>query len=298
MQGKIIDLIQGSDEWKQFRKGKIGASDVPAICGVSPYQTAAKLLTEKVTGVTRQVSDYVQKIFDTGHEWEEKIRSEHFSNYKPVVVQSAYNPDLFCSLDGLNENQTEILEIKSTSKNEYWEDIGFGKVPTEYDFQIQYQFFVTGLKEAKLAVINKNTNALRIINVYRNDTRIDLLVQTVTKFLEQMKQGVVPVQQLQNETMEHIAQTKATIDEYKKLIKAEEDKLKALGEGLLNQFPEATKIEGAGCKIEWASRKGNIDYDQIEVLKTVDLEKYRKPSSRYVKLTVLKQKKEGNDDNE
>ena len=220
------------------------------------------------------------------------------TNYKPVVVQSAYNPDLFCSLDGLNENQTEILEIKSTSKNEYWEDIGFGKVPTEYDFQIQYQFFVTGLKEAKLAVINKNTNALRIINVYRNDTRIDLLVQTVTKFLEQMKQGVVPVQQLQNETMEHIAQTKATIDEYKKLIKAEEDKLKALGEGLLNQFPEATKIEGAGCKIEWASRKGNIDYDQIEVLKTVDLEKYRKPSSRYVKLTVLKQKKEGNDDNE
>src|ERR1700690_2844696 len=41
-------LVQGTKEWLDFRKDKVGASDAPVIMGVSPWSTPLKLWEEKM----------------------------------------------------------------------------------------------------------------------------------------------------------------------------------------------------------------------------------------------------------
>ncbi len=44
--------------------------------------------------------------------------------------------------------------------------------------------------------------------------------------------------------------------------------------------------EGKGIKVAEIERKGSVDYSAIPDLKGMDLEPYRKPSSKYFKITL------------
>jgi len=44
--------------------------------------------------------------------------------------------------------------------------------------------------------------------------------------------------------------------------------------------------EGKGVKLAEIERKGSIDYTAIEILKSIDLEKYRKTGSKFWKITL------------
>ena len=44
------ELVQQSEEWLEFRRSRIGASDAPIIMGVSPWKTHYKLWVEKIQG--------------------------------------------------------------------------------------------------------------------------------------------------------------------------------------------------------------------------------------------------------
>lgn len=71
---KIHNLVQGSPEWLAFRAQHFGASDAPAMMGVSPYKTRQQLLREKATGITPDVSPEQQAIMDSGHRFEALAR--------------------------------------------------------------------------------------------------------------------------------------------------------------------------------------------------------------------------------
>jgi len=43
-----VILRQNTPEWLEVRKTKLGASDAPAILGISPYKTAYQLFLEKM----------------------------------------------------------------------------------------------------------------------------------------------------------------------------------------------------------------------------------------------------------
>ena len=44
----IDDLEQGTDEWRAWRKGVIGASDAPKIMGENPWGSRESLMNEKL----------------------------------------------------------------------------------------------------------------------------------------------------------------------------------------------------------------------------------------------------------
>lgn len=299
MQYKTIDIIQGSQPWLDFRKDKIGASDYPTIIGKSPYQKHADLLMSKL-GFGKAISTYQQKLFDDGHEWEAKIRDAHFKEFQPIVIYREDHDRLFCSLDGFVNNT--ILEIKSTRSDKILDDVKRGVLPEHFEAQIDFQLFISGAKSATLCVVDVRTGEPFVIENITQSKDIDLAA--CYSFLAELDSGIVPVQHLaQNETLEYIARSKAVVKEYQALIDAEEEKIKQMAEGLL-AIHEAEKIEGAGVRVEWAERKGNIDYGKIEALKGVDLEKYRKKSSRFIKISLVETNKQqqiemkGNDDHE
>ena len=70
------ELQQGSPEWHAHRATTWNASDAPAMMGVSQNTTRGELLRMYATGITKGVSDWVQKfLFDKGHDTEAKARA-------------------------------------------------------------------------------------------------------------------------------------------------------------------------------------------------------------------------------
>lgn len=98
---KVIDsLVPGSPAWLQSRS----ASKAPAMMGVSSYQTRNELLHQMFTGITPEVSDKTQRLFDSGHETEalaREIVDEHLDDTLAPVCGESDDGYLTASFDGL-----------------------------------------------------------------------------------------------------------------------------------------------------------------------------------------------------
>ena len=107
------DFQYGEFDVEQDRDKYIGGSDIPVICGISPFKTRWQLLLEKAG--LEQSSFSGNKYTEYGHIIEPKIReninAEMFTNFKPTRL---IHNDLRLHTDGFNGEC--VLEIKSTSK--------------------------------------------------------------------------------------------------------------------------------------------------------------------------------------
>lgn len=294
MRFKSIPLIQGSQPWLDYRKGRIGASDIPAICSVSgAYNTRSNLLYEKITGISEPVSAFTQALFDKGHEIEIEARDGYNktfqTNYTPAVVQSIDNELFFASLDGMDETTESIMEVKSTMRDEYLNLAMDNKIPDVYNYQIQWQLFITGFNQAVCVVVDSRDRIANVVHVVRNDSLIEEIKTQAEAFLKVMSVTLSPYVQIETKEIRTIAATMEQVRHYKKLIKQAEKEINEQAENLLKQY-NALSIEGAGVVIDYQERIGSVQYDLIPELKNVDLNKYRKESTKSVRIKEKKVK--------
>src|ERR1700733_11913673 len=102
---KQIQIIQGSPEWHNWRRKGIGASDVAALFGKSPYKTKRDLWFEKA-GLGEPDDEDRTYIFRKGHEAEAELR-ELFSKHTKIEISPACfeKDDIFlASLDGYHKS--------------------------------------------------------------------------------------------------------------------------------------------------------------------------------------------------
>ena len=128
-----VELVQGSDEWKAWRSTVLGASEVPAVLGLSPYQKPWNVWEAKVHGVVTENSFILQK----GHEIESRVRANYeltHDDFPPVCFQRDF---IGASLDGYNGKSA--LEIKYVGKDH------IDTIPPHHMAQIQAQLWVTGV---------------------------------------------------------------------------------------------------------------------------------------------------------
>lgn len=292
---KVIDLPQGSNEWLEFRKNKIGGSDIPSIMDLAgAFKSRKELLEEKLTGKSKEVTEFQKSIFERGHELEAIARArieKHLGhNFPPLVIQSTTNESFMASLDGFNVERGEVLEIKSTKNKEKLEQANREEVTDIFGVQLQWQMMLSGAKRGYLAVINsEDETELHLIEQVPNEEKQQEILAAVAKFIADKSKAVAPITDLQSTTLDYIERSKRVIAEYQKLIDLEEDKIKEMAAKVLDEY-KAEKIKGGNVTIEWATRKGNIDYGRIPQLENVDLEPFRKPASRFVKITVKGEK--------
>lgn len=297
---KTIELVQGTKEWQEYRFGKIGASDVPSIIGAEgAYRSYNDLLTEKITGIAPKVSEYLEKKFADGHEWEQVIRDQLKSegqDFVPCVAYFEMEPRFIASLDGVCGDT--ILECKYTESKKIVDQLYAGKIPDVYSAQIQWQFFVTGLSKALLCVVY-NGELIKCA-VERNQAFIDEMLPIVQEFLERMEMGSLPMRGLETPMMMEIKNLKEEAQYLKSLADQFEEKAEHLAKSILDDL-KADHITGLGLTIQMVERQGSVDYKAIPELANVNLEKYRKPSSKYLKISVSKKQPtttkqiEGND---
>lgn len=141
---KIHNVAQGSAEWHALRAQHFTASEAPAMMGASKYQTRTDLLTMKKTGITPEVTQAQQYIFDKGHATEALARP-----LVEVMIGEELYPvvgtegNLLASMDGATMLGETLFEHK------LWNESLVAQVKAEdlaphYYWQLEQQLLVSG----------------------------------------------------------------------------------------------------------------------------------------------------------
>ncbi|WP_286237945.1 lambda-exonuclease family protein [Neptuniibacter halophilus] len=144
----ILDLVQGSPEWHQARASRFTASEAPAMMGASKYQTRSDLLKQKATGITPDVSEHQQRIFDNGHEAEAKARPLAERIIGEELFPATATPDdqalnLLASFDGITMMEDVCWEHKLWNKS-LAASITADELEPHYFWQLEQQLLVSG----------------------------------------------------------------------------------------------------------------------------------------------------------
>lgn len=164
----LIELIQGSDQWKQWRMSRITATDIPIILGSSPFKTKLELWEEKLGLRPPQPLNAAMARGQALEPEARKLASDLLDiDFRPVVMESTKYPWLAASLDGLGwcKNQY-ILEIKCPGLKGHEAAIN-GIIANYYIDQMNHCLLVTGCEKCYYCSYYPNhEKELIIIEVY------------------------------------------------------------------------------------------------------------------------------------
>ena len=149
LKSRSTGLKQKSADWVNARKDTIGASEVSALTGKSPFETPKTLLQKKI-----QPPAMHNNVACTWGSLFEPIARKYFEKKHSVSVfghtlslKLAENDPLFgkvtCSLDGYflnSDNELVLLEFKCPFKRE----IAKNRIPSQYSDQIQTCLALSG----------------------------------------------------------------------------------------------------------------------------------------------------------
>jgi putative phage-type endonuclease len=286
---KAIDFEQGTQEWHAWRNARLAdggprimASDLPAIMGVSPYETTHQLWM-RMTG--RAGPKKTNRAMQRGHEYEPVVRARLEESTGTTITPLCCEPLpgepapewAACSLDGLSDTWDEIHEIKVPGAKAFQEVLE-GRVPEQWMPQIQWQLLITGVRRARLTAFDpgdgviSDQERMASVMVFPDSTYHAKLVSAATRF----RDAVMADRPLVGDDLTNLSI--AWLKAYDAAKKAE-DSLKAAQAALLAAAPEGERVDTPVAIITRAMREGTIDYARLLKDLNVDektLESYRK----------------------
>jgi len=180
-----MELKQNTPEWLAHRKNCIGASDIAAIIGVSPWITAFDLWEIKM-GLKEVVQNAAMK---RGQDMEEIARLSYIflkgEHVAPVVLTHKERPFMIASLDGYNAEIPLAVEIKCGNKQDHLKAGKKGIIPDKYYPQLQHQIEVAGLDSIDYFSYYPDLDPV-VIKVERNQEYIDNLLAREAEFYDCM----------------------------------------------------------------------------------------------------------------
>lgn len=290
---KEIKLEQGSQEWLDFRKSRIMASDIPIILGVSKWSTPYVLWQEKLGFKEGQKENFAMR---RGSELEPFVRDlyndKHETKFVPMVICHDELEFFGASLDGIYKD--EVLEIKCTSLENH-RLAEEGKIPDVYYPQVQWQLFVAGLEKG-VYVSYFDREIAEVKYTIDLDYVTNTLIPKAKEFLTYLTDYIEPPKsdkdyiQITDPEFEKYAReykaSKEMLDLYDEKVKYYKNKLISLtddsnckGYGLSLKRVESTRVDNA-------KRLKDIFKDFPELETTYSDEKYKSESIGYWKITI------------
>lgn len=280
---KRIELEQGTEQWLEWRRNKITATDSSIITGYNTFPGSSPynlFLEKKGYGKIREMTEDML----LGKELEPLARVKFMEKVgtfvKPVCVESSEFDWSAASLDGLSADNKTLVEIK-VHRPATFQKVKEAGVPTYYFPQLQKQLYVCELDTIFYFCINRQTHEEHIIQMGRDEGFIKKMIQMELEFLECLETDTPPKEcdnDFIEDTSERFNQTASDYLRIKNAIKDLELKEAHLrGELIEMSFDRNTK--GNGIKLQKIIRKGNVEYQKIPALQNINLEIYRKPAS-------------------
>ena len=177
---EITAIIEDHDAWLAQRAKGIGGSDIAAICGLSPFQTAVDVWMTK-TG--RAAPKAETPAMHWGHNLEAVVADEYakvtgFELRPGVHIASGCRVG---NTDRMVPGAKRILEVKTASpyKANEWGEPGTDEIPEHYLTQVQWYLGLLPADEYEAADVPVliGGNDFRIYHVERDDTLIAQLIE-------------------------------------------------------------------------------------------------------------------------
>ena len=183
---ELPNLEQGSDEWRKWRKGVIGASEAPTIMNENRFQSAQYLRDQKLGLKAEFTGNAATR---EGHALEFEARKVLIQQFKidlfPTVIQDGEIPYIAASLDAIDARHSAVFEIKCGAKA--YEMVSAKKdVPQYYYGQLQHILMVTQLDKIVYAAYRPHKKLLTL-EIGRDDTYITRLRQAEEEFADSLR---------------------------------------------------------------------------------------------------------------
>lgn len=196
------EIEQGTDAWKQLRRGKATASRIADIIaktktgwGASRANYAADLIAERLTGVT--VEGYINAAMQHGTDTEPEARAAYEFLFDcevnqvafvehPTIAMSGASPDGCVGDDG-------IVEFKCPLTATHLGTLLGEPIPAKYITQVMWQLACTGRKWCDwCSYDNRLPESMRLYTyrIKRDDALIASLEKEVTTFLAEVDRKV------------------------------------------------------------------------------------------------------------
>lgn len=187
------DLVQGSDEWVEFRPSYYGASEAAVMLALSSKTKRSELLHMKHTATAKEFGVWVQKnILDYGHEVEEMARpiieQRLGLDLYPVVCSRG---KLSASCDGLTLDDSTAFEHKQWNKN-LAAYVRAGSLPDEYMPQCQQVLMVTGADKLIFVVSDGTYENMETMYIYPDPAWFSRIVNGWSQFEKDLAAYVPP----------------------------------------------------------------------------------------------------------
>jgi putative phage-type endonuclease len=163
------------DEWLEWRKQGVGASDVAGIVGLSKWSSPMSVYLDK----TSDVDDSSTEAMAWGLRLENAILDAYFETTgvevtaRQLMVEHPVWDHHRATLDGLTNDR--IVEAKNTSQ---W---SWDEIPDHYRIQGQWQMHCASMDRVDFAVLHGG-NRLAIYSDVRDDDLIAELIVRVNQF--------------------------------------------------------------------------------------------------------------------
>ena len=198
----MLEIIQGTDEWKALRLGKVTASRMADLMartksgwGASRETYRADLVVERLTGCPRD--SFTSPAMKWGTETEpyarDAYRMYHLCDVQeiafvdhPTIVMAGCSPDGIIGDDGL-------VELKCPESKTHIDHLLTGKIPEKYHLQMQWQLACCGRAWCDFASYDPRlpeSMRLFIKRIPRDEALIAELEREVTAFLAEIDETV------------------------------------------------------------------------------------------------------------
>ena len=278
---KIVSFSegQGGDEWLQWRKNGIGASDISVIMGSNPYKTPYQLWENKC-GFRDE--EPVNAAMQHGIRNEDRARqwcNEHFGlHLKPVCIEDNDKSHFKASLDGFDFETKTLVEIKCPFNPAVLERARLKQAVPNYWFdQVQWQIMLSGPTRAFIALWDDVHQCCITLDMFGDTTRIQSMRERADTFWHGVQIGKPPeieakdFIEIEDPRLQELLLEYQSITEKEKNFKDRKKELKTE----IEEFAENRSITAYGFKIKRFPPPVKYDMDQMR-MDGIDLDIYIK----------------------
>jgi len=298
---QAINLIQGTEQWHDFRKENYPASEAPAMMGVSKFiPKTPEVLAQYRLGIKEQViDDFTQRIFDEGHAMEDaarpilaKLTEEIFAPTVGRIDIEGLTKGVSASFDGINFDGDTLFEHKKWNTH-LAEQVRNENLEPHYIWQLEQQLMVSGAKQVIFVtsdsfIVDKGEDPTQF--PFYSDTQVDAKgnrFYTAANFFEMMVythqdgyfdeliEGWKRYEAIEKSMIVQNPKWERSAQQFKKLNselsglkteqKAIEKELKPIKEYFTDiaKQTQNSRVVGSGIEVVEVTRKGSIDCQKI-----------------------------------
>jgi putative phage-type endonuclease len=186
--------------WLKARRAGIGASEIAAVLGISPWESPFSLWWRKVEGWDFEASPAMEWgnrledaiAFKYGNEHPDYELGDGELEHHPIHEWMLATPDRYIWDTGRDIlDVSGLLELKTAHSGDGWGEPGTSDVPVHYRAQVLWQMAVVGVGWADMAVLIGGSD-YREYTVLRDEKDIAVMVEAGRRFMARIEAGDPP----------------------------------------------------------------------------------------------------------